>query len=187
MYNASSNSWASYPTGLGQARGYLAAASLPSGLVFFAGGVIVTAGFVINVDFPLVFFLAQYRSGAPFAFCVRIFIFRRGLNSTMIWFVDTCTTGDGFSARVDVYNASNNSWASNPLGLGQPRGFLAAASLPSGLVFFAGGGSTGLDLNTDFLILVCFSLLGLTVSLWCTVCFLVLGFNMLWGLNSTMI
>jgi hypothetical protein len=38
VYNASSNSWASYPTGLGQARAALAAASLPSGLVFFAGG-----------------------------------------------------------------------------------------------------------------------------------------------------
>jgi hypothetical protein len=38
VYNASSNSWTSYPTGLGLARGYLAAASLPSGLVFFAGG-----------------------------------------------------------------------------------------------------------------------------------------------------
>ncbi len=38
MYNATSNSWTTYPTGLGQARGNLAAASLESGLVFFAGG-----------------------------------------------------------------------------------------------------------------------------------------------------
>jgi hypothetical protein len=38
MYNATSNSWTSYPAGLGQARSYLAAVSLASGLVFFAGG-----------------------------------------------------------------------------------------------------------------------------------------------------
>jgi hypothetical protein len=38
MYNATSNSWTSYPAGLGQARRNLAAASLASGLVFFAGG-----------------------------------------------------------------------------------------------------------------------------------------------------
>ena len=38
IFNVTSNSWASYPEGLGQARSSLAAASLPSGLVFFAGG-----------------------------------------------------------------------------------------------------------------------------------------------------
>ncbi len=38
MYNATSNSWTSFPNGLGQARSHLAGASLPSGLVFFAGG-----------------------------------------------------------------------------------------------------------------------------------------------------
>jgi hypothetical protein len=38
MYNATSNSWTTYPTGLGQARSNLAAASLASGLVFFVGG-----------------------------------------------------------------------------------------------------------------------------------------------------
>jgi len=38
MYNATNNSWIRFPSGLGQAREDLAAASLPSGLVFFAGG-----------------------------------------------------------------------------------------------------------------------------------------------------
>ena len=38
MYNATSNSWTTFPTGLGQARSQFAAASLPSGLVFFVGG-----------------------------------------------------------------------------------------------------------------------------------------------------
>jgi hypothetical protein len=37
MYNATSNSWTSFPNGLRQAIGYSTAASLPSGLVFFAG------------------------------------------------------------------------------------------------------------------------------------------------------
>jgi hypothetical protein len=38
IYNATSNSWTTYPEGLGMARGLLAAASLASGLVFFVGG-----------------------------------------------------------------------------------------------------------------------------------------------------
>jgi hypothetical protein len=39
MYNATSNNWTQFPTGLGIGRGQMAAASLPSGLVFFAGGI----------------------------------------------------------------------------------------------------------------------------------------------------
>jgi hypothetical protein len=38
MYNATSNSWTSFPNGLGRALHSLSGASLPSGLVFFAGG-----------------------------------------------------------------------------------------------------------------------------------------------------
>jgi hypothetical protein len=52
---------------------------------------------------------------------------------------DACATGTNFSAHVDMYNASSNSWTSHPSGITQARGDLAAASLPSGLVFFAGG------------------------------------------------
>ena len=47
------------------------------------------------------------------------------------------------SSYVDMYNATNNSWTSDPAGLGIPRAALSAAVLPSGLVFFAGGGLTG--------------------------------------------
>ena len=47
------------------------------------------------------------------------------------------------SSFVDMYNATNNSWTSDPAGLGIPRAALSAAVLPSGLVFFAGGGLTG--------------------------------------------
>ncbi len=43
------------------------------------------------------------------------------------------------SAFVDVYDLTSNSWTRHPSGLGEARGFLAAATLPSGLVFFAGG------------------------------------------------
>ncbi len=43
------------------------------------------------------------------------------------------------SAYVDMYNATNNSWSRFPNGLGLGRHGLAAASLTSGLVFFAGG------------------------------------------------
>ena len=52
---------------------------------------------------------------------------------------DTCASGGVVSAYVDMYNATSNSWTRFPTGLGQARYFLAAASLPSGLVFFAGG------------------------------------------------
>ncbi len=48
-------------------------------------------------------------------------------------------SGDGPSLYVDIYDAMNNLWTKNPTGLGQGRSSLAAASLPSGLVFFAGG------------------------------------------------
>jgi hypothetical protein len=60
-------------------------------------------------------------------------LFERGI------FFEVFYLGERFSAHVDVYNASSDSWTSNPAGLGQARSSLAAASLPSGLVFFAGG------------------------------------------------
>jgi hypothetical protein len=90
VYNATNNSWTRFPNGLGLARRELAAASLPSGLVFFAGG---------------------WNQGPPAI----------------------------FSADVDMYNATSNNWTHFPAQLGQARYSLAAASLPSGLVFFAGG------------------------------------------------
>ena len=49
-----------------------------------------------------------------------------------------------YSSFVDVYNAKSNTWTRDPKGLGQARGHLAAASLPSGLVFFAGGQTSGI-------------------------------------------
>jgi hypothetical protein len=54
-------------------------------------------------------------------------------------FPDERATVFGESARVDVYNASSNSWTSYPTGLREARGRLVSTSLPSGLVFFAGG------------------------------------------------
>ncbi len=90
VYRASSNDWTRMPNGLGIARFRVVGASLPSGLVFFAGG-------------------------------------------------DTSTSSAG-SAHVDMYNSVTGTWTVFSSGLGdQPRRFLAAVSLPSGLVFFAGG------------------------------------------------
>ena len=54
-------------------------------------------------------------------------------------FADACASGSSASAYVDMYNATSNSWTTFPTGLGQARSQFAAASLPSGLVFFAGG------------------------------------------------
>ena len=52
---------------------------------------------------------------------------------------DACASGSVDSSNVDMYNATSNSWTTYPAGLGQARSLLAAASLASGLVFFAGG------------------------------------------------
>lgn len=89
VYRASSNDWIRMPDGLGIARFRVVGASLPSGLVFFAGG-------------------------------------------------DTSHWSAG-SAHVDIYNSVTGTWTAISSGLGQARRFLAAVSLPSGLVFFAGG------------------------------------------------
>jgi hypothetical protein len=52
---------------------------------------------------------------------------------------DACISIEGSTAHVDIYNATSNSWFRFPEGLGQSRYALAATSLLSGLVFFAGG------------------------------------------------
>ena len=52
---------------------------------------------------------------------------------------DAFESGNSYSLYVDMYNATSNSWTTYPAGLGQARSRLAAASLASGLVFFAGG------------------------------------------------
>ncbi len=54
--------------------------------------------------------------------------------------LDSGVTGSSF---VDMYNATSNSWTSNPTGLGQARSELSGVSLPSGLVVFAGGFAGG--------------------------------------------
>ncbi len=60
------------------------------------------------------------------------------------WYeLTACLSDNGDSSYVDMYNATSNSWTTYPTGLGQARGSLAAASLVSGLVFFAGGYAGG--------------------------------------------
>ncbi len=58
-------------------------------------------------------------------------------------FVDARATeidiSNGVSADVLTYHATSGSWTTLSNGLGIARSYLAAASLPSGLVFFAGG------------------------------------------------
>jgi hypothetical protein len=57
-------------------------------------------------------------------------------------YIDSCAVDDDYSSYVDMYNATSNSWTTYPEGLGMARGFLAAASSTSGLVFFLGGSSS---------------------------------------------
>ena len=61
---------------------------------------------------------------------------------------DTYSSVDVFSTFVDIYNAASNSWTRHPKGLVHARGFLTAASLSSGLVFFAGGRTSGMSKST---------------------------------------
>ena len=65
MYNATSNSWTSFPNGLVQAREYLAGASLPSGLVFFAGGYSGRRLFDYDSCFLLLFVLLLFAFKRP--------------------------------------------------------------------------------------------------------------------------
>lgn len=64
---------------------------------------------------------------------------------------DIDLAGEAPTAEVDIYNATSGSWTRYPKGLGQARGFLAAASLSSGLVFFAGGQVSGKALLESYL------------------------------------
>jgi hypothetical protein len=62
------------------------------------------------------------------------------------------STEDGRTAFVDIYNSTANNWTRLSAGLGQARSGLAAASLLlSGLVFFAGGVTSGSVKQTVFL------------------------------------
>ena len=141
VYDVTSSNWIRYPQGLTQARGFLAAASLPSGLVFFAGGLAGVAwcqragkhsncfGSCEQFEFLLYF-------GA---------LLPANCNNMHVYCIcnDSCASGNIYSGNIDLYNATSNSWTRHPKGLGQARGYLAATSLPSGLVFFAGGWSQG--------------------------------------------
>jgi hypothetical protein len=71
--------------------------------------------------------------------CCEMLLLRAAIASR----ADTCASGGHFVAAVDIYNATSNSWIYLPAGLGQIRYRLAAASLPSGLVLFAGGVTPG--------------------------------------------
>ena len=135
MYNATSNSWTTYPTGLGQARHSLAAASLASGLVFFAGG-FEGACLLCCCDARSLWSFGGSTAGglAMLRDADAVALMWRSLQCT-----DAFTLGGAYSSYVDMYNATSNSWTTYPAGLGQMRNYLAGASLASGLVFFAGG------------------------------------------------
>ncbi len=60
-----------------------------------------------------------------------------------LYISDAWASGGGPSLHVDIYNETSNSWTTYITGLGQAREYLAAASLASGLVIFAGGWSGG--------------------------------------------
>ena len=109
---------------LGMNRSNLASASLPTGLMIFAGGETGAASSHVHL-----LAVTCNMCVAVIAACM----FGRWYELT------ACLSGDGPSSYVDMYNATSNSWTTYPTGLGQARDSLAAASLASGLVFFAGG------------------------------------------------
>ncbi len=100
------------------------------------------------------------RSLLPLLLSLRmIFVFDSASLKSVLWTVvrfHTISTGSStFSTYVDMYNATSNTWLNFRVGLGQARHSLAAAALPSGLVFFAGGFSSGAaDVVHGFAVLV---------------------------------
>ena len=96
---------------------------------------------------------------------------------------DTCASGGVVSAYVDMYNATSNSWTTFPTGLGQARYYLAAASLPSGLVFFAGGSGIGTSVCVCQLrrVFLCCRDLTTTGLLHCCVPLMLLYTACVWG------
>ena len=80
----------------------------------------------------------------------RLFVYLNASDAAEVGYLgqmlaNDCASGGDFSAHADVYNATSNRWTRYPTGLGQARGYFSAASLPSGLVFFAGGRTTGVS------------------------------------------
>ncbi len=140
IYNSTSASWTRLPEGLGQARGYLAAVALSSGLVIFAGGL---TGDTRAASIPT--FSTLLLGGEQCSATMICLKYMHEIYAEM-WgnFVDTSASGVAMrSAYVDLYDVTKKSWSRYPSGLGQARSSLAAASLPSGLVFFGGGVSAG--------------------------------------------
>ena len=118
----------------------MGSASLYAGLAFFAGGSVsnqVTQTRYVDV----------YRASSndwirmPNALGIARFrVAGASLPSGLVFFAagDTSHSSAG-SAHVDMYNSVTGTWFVFSSGLGQARRFLVAVSLPSGLVFFAGG------------------------------------------------
>jgi hypothetical protein len=139
IYNSHTNTWTSLPNGLGEARHFLASATLPCGLVFFAGG---STG------------VRAYVRGARL--CVfEPFIFHLKLVSALITGVFKCAfkqrAATELSSYVDIYDSIANSWTRLPNRLGQARNNLKGASLSSLVIFAGGSWNTGILLHFDCL------------------------------------
>ncbi len=104
--------------------------------MFFAGG--ETSGTSALTRSALLERLAWMLLGVELAFIDAVALFCRRINHA-----DTWSSVGVFSAFVDLYNATSNNWTTYPTGLVHARSFLAAASLPTGLVFFGGGRTSG--------------------------------------------
>ncbi len=145
IYNATCNCWTQYPQGLGQSRYYFAAASLSSGLLLFAGGFTGETN-VLALGQPQHAGRMSYQSvvGISLSPCMLTATPTDvGIIVVFDGFFSYAVPGVFYSSFVDMYNSTSHQWIVNSAGLGQPRGYLAAASLASGLVLFAGGLASG--------------------------------------------
>jgi hypothetical protein len=89
---------------------------------------------------------AQASPSRHVCMCAAAFVwvqFVCGVKRVELLLSNTCAPATGASTYVDMYNATSNRWIRYPEGLSEARYYLAASSLPSGLVFFAGGLKTG--------------------------------------------
>jgi hypothetical protein len=131
IFNVTSGTWST--AALSQARGYLAATSLPNaGVAFFAGGQGISCEVCLG--------------------CCRMGVCARGMGEgggECCWLMTCaclmpCACGGGFSSVVDIFNVTSGTWST--AALSQARQKLAATSLPNaGVAIFAGGQCTSCE------------------------------------------
>ena len=145
IYNPSNQSWTVGPP-MPVARGYVAGAALPDGLVMAIGGVDADANTSSAVEAfdPAT---STWSALAPLPNPCQSVGAATGPNGD-VYVVGGSCAGDGWSSQLLIYNPSTNSWASGPsLPISEAS---AAVSFGSDGILYAVGGYESVELSTGF-------------------------------------